>query len=47
MTELEEIKRRIELKLQFLQLLEDERGKIVREILSMLKQEKILQDAES
>ena len=47
MTELEEIQRRIELKCQFLKLLEDEKGKIRTEVRLLMEREKVLQDAEA
>ena len=47
MTELEEIRRRIELKCQFLKLLKDEKGKIRTEVRLLMEREKVLQDAEA
>lgn len=44
MTELEEIQRRIELKFQFLDLLEEEKGKTITEVRRLRKREKDLKD---
>lgn len=44
MTELEEIQRRIELKMQFLKLLEDEKGRIRTELRLLMERERVVKD---